>query len=99
MDLEFKGPAFTWTNKRSTSEAIFEHLNQVMATVSWLQYYTEAYLMHLARRKSDHATILLKLKGHQPKQRNFKMKSWWFGVEGFKEVWDDCWKDSMEMSW
>lgn len=99
VDLGFKVPVFTWTNKRSTSEVIFERLNQVVAIVSRLQNHTEAYVMHLPRRKSDYAAILLKLNGHQPKQNKFKMESWWFGVEGFKEVWEECWKGCMALFW
>lgn len=69
IDLGFKGPAFTWTNKRHASEAIFERLDRVVATVEWLQLHTHAYVNHLPRSHSDHAAILLQLKKKEKRQK------------------------------
>lgn len=99
MDLGFKGPAYTWTNKRSTSGAIFESLDRDVATVEWLTIHAEAYVTHLPRRKSDHAAIMLRLRVHQSRQRKFKMEPWWFGVEGFREVWEEIWQGTRNMTW
>lgn len=49
VDLGYKGPAFTWTNKQSTSRAIFKRLDRVVATTRWMQQYMHAGVHHLPR--------------------------------------------------
>lgn len=68
VDLGFKGSAYTWTNRQSTSNAIFECLDRVVATVQWSQLYPQAFVNHLPRIHSDHAPILLRTQGKQHNQ-------------------------------
>lgn len=99
IDLGFKGPAFTWTNKRNASEAIYERLDRVVATVGWLQLHAQAYANNLPRIHSDHAAIMLRLNGRLQKKRRFRMESWWFAAEGFREAWENDWRDSRDVTW
>ncbi|XP_078162805.1 uncharacterized protein LOC144557992 [Carex rostrata] len=75
IDMGFKGPAFTWTNKRSASEAIHERLDRVVATVGWLQMHSQTYVNNLPRIQSDHGAIMLRLDGRKEKKRRFRMES------------------------
>ncbi|KAJ4821091.1 Endonuclease/exonuclease/phosphatase family protein [Rhynchospora pubera] len=78
VDLGYKGPAFTWTNKRHVSEAIYQRLDRALATPQWLQNYPNAYVNHLPLIHSDHCPILLRLKPLQAVNKDFKFEHWWF---------------------
>lgn len=86
VDLGFKGPAFTWTNRPHASNAIFERLDRVVATSQWIQMFPQAYVNHLPRVHSDHAPVLLRTHEKPSKLRKFCMENWWLGTEGFQNV-------------
>ncbi|KAJ4767097.1 Endonuclease/exonuclease/phosphatase family protein [Rhynchospora pubera] len=44
IDMGYKGPAYTWTNKRGVSQAIFQRLDRVLVTSSWLHQFPNAYV-------------------------------------------------------
>ncbi|KAJ4813335.1 DNAse I-like superfamily protein [Rhynchospora pubera] len=96
IDLGFKGPAFTWTNKRYTSEPIYERLDRVLVNDDWSDMYAKAEVLHLPRIYSDHAGILLKLEGYRDRRRKeFKVEHCWLQEEGFTANCKDWWEESM----
>lgn len=99
IDLGFKGPAYTWTNKQNSSHAIYKRLDRVLANVQWTQSHPEATVHHLPRIHSDHSPILLRTRRHTRSTKKFKMESWWFMEEGFQEVWLHAWNQSESLSW
>ncbi|XP_078168461.1 uncharacterized protein LOC144562967 [Carex rostrata] len=99
VDLGFKGPAFTWTNKQNASSAIFERLDRAVATTQWNQIFTHAYVNHLPRVHSDHAAILLRT-NHKPLPKpKFRIENWWLNTTGFTEAWEGGWKEMLGLPW
>lgn len=94
LDLGFKGPAYTWTNRQSASNAIFERLDRAVATAAWSQRFRDAHVNYMPRVHSDHAAILLRMQKRQQSPRNFKIENWWLSIEGFAAAWENTWRDS-----
>lgn len=99
VDLGFKGPAFTWTNKQHASSAIFERLDRAVASAQWNQLFPHAYVNHMPRVHSDHAAILLRTNNKPLPKKNFKIENWWFNTPGFTEAWEGSWKGTCSMPW
>jgi exonuclease III len=62
IDLGYKGPAYTWTNKPHGSDAIHARLDRVLVNIEWCGAFSDAYVTHMFRKHSDHAPILLRTK-------------------------------------
>lgn len=58
VDLGFIGPCFTWCNNRSGGARVWERLDKVFATSSWIQGHPAHFVRHLARIASDHCPVL-----------------------------------------
>lgn len=99
VDLGFKGPAFTWTNRQNASSAIFERLDRAVATVQWNQIFTHAYVNHLPRIHSDHAAILLRTNQKPFPIPKFRIENWWLNTPGFMEAWAQGWRDTSGLMW
>jgi exonuclease III len=59
VDLGYKGPTYTWTNKPHSATTMHVRLDKVLAMPTWCNLYPEAYVNHIHRLHSDHAPILL----------------------------------------
>ncbi|KAJ4811748.1 Non-LTR reverse transcriptase [Rhynchospora pubera] len=92
VDVRYKGPAYTWTNKRNVSEAIYERLDRVLVTPDWLQLYPNAYVNHLPMIHSDHCPILFRIKKPPDRSNNFRIENWWMLEDDFQDKWVNDWK-------
>lgn len=99
IDMGFKGPAYTWTNKQYTSNLIFERLDRVVATVGWNNVFPHAHVNHLPRIRSDHTPILLRTNDKPLPKPKFRIENWWFNVEDFDEQCRQNWEASEGRSW
>lgn len=63
VDLGFKGPKYTWTNKRHRfrTQLIFERLDSFVANDSWIKKFPNSLFTHLPYTKSDHCPLLISL--------------------------------------
>jgi exonuclease III len=86
IDLGFKGPAFTWTNKPNSSQGMHERLDQVLATSEWCTLFSDAYVNHMFRIHSDHAPIMLRTRHNGHGNAKFRIEHWWFTREDFSEA-------------
>lgn len=59
IDLAFKGPSFTWCNKRQGVRKIEERLDRVVSNADWRLLFPEAEVRHLPRLHSDHCPVIL----------------------------------------
>lgn len=59
LDIPFHGPRFTWSNKRSDSELIMEHLDRAYASPESLEEFLLTMLRNFPIIHSDHAPIWL----------------------------------------
>lgn len=99
MDMGFKGPAYTWTNKQYTSNLIFERLDRVVATVSWNNMFPHAHVNHLPRIRSDHHPILLRTNERPLPKPNFRFENWWCNTDDFDEQCKENWLASEGRPW
>lgn len=72
-DLGYSGPAYTWTNKRFTTNPTFERLDKCLGDAEWCLAYPSTIVYHLLVLYSDHAPILAIMTPNCPKpKRRFK---------------------------
>ena len=55
VTVEFEGPKFTWTNG-----TVWQYLDRVLVNRDWSEMYVVSKVLHLARGRSDHASLLIK---------------------------------------
>jgi Reverse transcriptase (RNA-dependent DNA polymerase)/zinc-binding in reverse transcriptase/Endonuclease/Exonuclease/phosphatase family len=99
IDLGFKGPAYTWTNRPHASNAIFVRLDRIVANSAWCNLYPQAYVNHMPRAQSDHCPILLRTKNIIRQNKGFKIEHWWFSEARFADAWEGKWIASTEVGW
>ncbi|XP_062005881.1 uncharacterized protein LOC133723064 [Rosa rugosa] len=60
FDLKFRGPKFTWENKREDSgEVVRERLDRVIGNAVWLSSWPDSITHHEPRIGSDHCPLVL----------------------------------------
>ncbi|XP_075663408.1 uncharacterized protein LOC142632996 [Castanea sativa] len=99
IDLGFKGPPFTWTNKREDLANIRERLDQCMCNQEWQLLFPKAGVAHLCATNSDHSPILLDINFENEKiARPFRFEAMWTKDETSREVVDKAWQLQVEGS-
>jgi hypothetical protein len=98
IDLGYKGPAFTWTNSRYTSDPIFERLDRAIVITSWQENFSMACVNHLPMIYRDHAPILLRTNPMMQK-RGVRIEYWWLRLNGFGDECKRLWEVSQHMAW
>ena len=65
FDLGYSGLAYTWTNRRFSSNPLYERLDRCLVNADWCAAFTvtNAYNMPIMHTMSDHAPILLSTDG------------------------------------
>lgn len=59
FDLDYSGPAYTWTNKRFSSSPVFERLDRCLANAEWCTIFPNTNVFNLPIILGDHAPILV----------------------------------------
>ncbi|KAG5528201.1 hypothetical protein RHGRI_028965 [Rhododendron griersonianum] len=78
MDLEFKGPSYTWSNNQEGESNIRIRLDRALATVDWRNLFPLAQVIHETRVGSDHCPLLVMFKVHLKRVPfQFKFESKW----------------------
>ena len=101
FDLGFTGPAYTWTNRRFSSNPIFERLDRCLANAYWCASFpvTNVYNMPLIHTISDHAPILLSTDGPVRRvKRTFKFENWWLKEHDFQQYARNEWNKTIRYS-
>ncbi|CAN0912002.1 Putative ribonuclease H protein At1g65750 [Linum grandiflorum] len=88
IDLEFKGPLFTWFRRDSRFGILQQRLDRGIANIRWRHLFPEASLLHLPRTHSDHCPVLLLSGGVASVARNrpFRLEAMWFEEESFRDL-------------
>ena len=94
FNLGFSGPAYTWTNKRYSSNPVYERLDRALVNPEWCAIYPNTNVFNLPIIMSDHAPILISTYGTYKKPRqHFKFENWWLMEDDFqahaKSVWNN----------
>ncbi|XP_074270846.1 uncharacterized protein LOC141594752 [Silene latifolia] len=77
MDIPFKGPRFTWCNKREDHSVVLEQLDKGYGSWDWNDIFPNSGITHLPIQVSDHAPIifetdLITCYGRRP----YRMEAW-----------------------
>ncbi|XP_074305602.1 uncharacterized protein LOC141640820 [Silene latifolia] len=77
MDIPFKGPRFTWCNKRDDHSVVLERLDKGYGSWDWNDIFPNSGITHLPIQVSDHAPIifeteLITCNGRRP----YRMEAW-----------------------
>ncbi|OMP01255.1 reverse transcriptase [Corchorus capsularis] len=97
IDLGFKGPSFTWCNKRNGVARIQKRLDRVFSNAEWRLLFPEAEVRHLPRLHSDHCPVLLQCDPGFPlnnSNRPFRFQAMWLMVDGFYDLIGKFWAHS-----
>lgn len=92
VDLEFKGPKFTWRNNRAGNDLIMERIDMAFADSKWRELYDQAMVFVEAAIGSDHNPLILNTKFPLQKVgRPFKFESLWTTEEECRNIISDVW--------
>ena len=58
LDLDYNGPAYTWSNKWFSINPTYERLDRCLGNANWCASFTNTMVYHLPMMKTDHAPIL-----------------------------------------
>ncbi|XP_074283829.1 uncharacterized protein LOC141608367 [Silene latifolia] len=77
MDILYKGPRFTWCNKREDHSVVLERLDKGYGSWDWNDIFPNSCITHLPIQVSDHAPIIFKTdlitcNGRRP----YRMEAW-----------------------
>ncbi|KAG5537913.1 hypothetical protein RHGRI_025114 [Rhododendron griersonianum] len=99
VDLEFKGPKFTWRNNRRDDAFIMERIDMAFANADWREMHEHAMVLVEAAIGSDHNPLILNTTPTPNKVgKPFKFESFWVTDEECKRVVSDSWKHDNERS-
>ncbi|KAG5553330.1 hypothetical protein RHGRI_011260 [Rhododendron griersonianum] len=97
VDLEFKGPKFTWRNNRSTENFIMERIDMAFANAMWREIHDQAMVFVEAAIGSDHNPLILNTSVPLNKVgKPFRFESFWVTEEECKEVISGAWNQGYE---
>jgi hypothetical protein len=92
FDLGYNGPAYTWTNKRFTTNPTFECLDHCLANIEWCTQFPTADVYHLPMMRSDHAPIFMVLQSNRAKEKRlFRFENFWLAENDFKQIVKQSW--------
>ncbi|KAK9674044.1 hypothetical protein RND81_12G207200 [Saponaria officinalis] len=93
MDIGFSRETFTWWNKRSEPDDIFERLDRGIATPEWVDIFPALSLVHLDKDRSDHTLSKLcrMTRGTVRKKRRFKFEDLWVSSKNCEKVIKEAW--------
>jgi hypothetical protein len=92
FDLGFSGLAYTWTNKRFSSNLVFERLDRCLANDEWCGVFPNTNVFNLPIMFGDHAPILVSTESQfrRPKH-HFKFENWWTMEDDFQDIAKNAW--------
>ncbi|KAH7855457.1 hypothetical protein Vadar_025073 [Vaccinium darrowii] len=97
VDLESKGPRFTWRTNRSGENFIMERIDMVFPNTKWRELHDKAMVFVEPAIGSDHNPLLLNTKFPLNKVgKPFRFESYWVTVDGYKEVIVESWNHQQE---
>jgi len=85
MNLECKGCAFTWTNRRGGDEFVKKGLDTALYSMEWRVAYPNVEVMALPAIGSNHSPLVLSISPKNERRRKiFRYEAFWIEDE-------ECW--------
>lgn len=98
QDLHCLGDTYTWVNRRSTENLIFERLDHFVGTLNWRLLYQISNVSSLEIFHSDHRPICLQLKPSYQIKRATNLSADIFRFEKFWLTEEEC-GEVVELGW
>ncbi|KAH7855081.1 hypothetical protein Vadar_021032 [Vaccinium darrowii] len=96
VDLEFKGPKFTWRNRRTDEGLIMERLDMAFANSKWRETFDKALVFVENVVGSDHNPLVLNTCFALKKVgKPFRFESMWTIEEECQQVISNAWREPM----
>ncbi|XP_074315649.1 uncharacterized protein LOC141651854 [Silene latifolia] len=93
VDISYSGETFTWWNKRSEPNDIFERLDRGVASLDWLEKFPGLTLCHLERDRSDHRPLKLTrvTRGKMKRKKQYRFEDCWVSSDKCEGVIEEAW--------
>ncbi|XP_024178006.1 uncharacterized protein LOC112183925 [Rosa chinensis] len=89
IDMGYKGSCYTWSNNR-----VKERLDRAFCNCSWRSTFSDAFIQHLPKTRSDHCPIIMQLSSNNYINRNaspFRFQAMWFSHATYSDFVSDTW--------
>ncbi|XP_019189015.1 PREDICTED: uncharacterized protein LOC109183391 [Ipomoea nil] len=99
IDMGFSGPSLTWVKNGNNDNIKGARLDRAMCNLDWRIMFPEVTVTHLARLASDHAPILVQIKGKRLSRpiASFVFQAAWFTREDIRDVVDNTWDSNQNI--
>lgn len=95
-DLGFLGGKFTWCNGQWDGHTVWERLDRAVATIDWLEKFSDTRVVHLECGSLDHKPIVIFPNGIPKKcQRPWRFEHMWLGEEGCHASVESAWNQAV----
>ena len=96
IDLGYSGPAYTWTNKRFSTNPTYERLDRYLGNAEWCMAFPATTIYHFPMLRSDHAPILAVLHSNRARPKKpFCFENWWLMEQDYHTVAQQSWQRSI----
>ncbi|OMO98855.1 Endonuclease/exonuclease/phosphatase [Corchorus olitorius] len=93
LDLPGSGQTFTWTNNRDGQNCIWEKLDRVFVSSSWLIKYDQVKVHNLPVLYSDHGAIVINTNAEPSfTRRPYRFEAMWLQHPGCRQVIQQAWQ-------
>jgi hypothetical protein len=95
IDLGYSGSAYTWTNKRFSTNPTYERTDRCLGNAEWCVAFSSTTIYHLPMMRTDHAPILAVLNSTRHKtNRPFCFENWLLREQEYHTVAHQSWQRS-----
>ncbi|KAH7851099.1 hypothetical protein Vadar_007269 [Vaccinium darrowii] len=92
LDLDYKGPKFTWRNNRSGPDCIMERIDMAFANSRWRELFDQALVLVDTAIGSDHNPLILNTQAPlNIVGKSFKFESLWTTEDECREIIQEVW--------
>ncbi|KAK9756426.1 hypothetical protein RND81_01G096300 [Saponaria officinalis] len=99
LDVQAKGPKFTWTNKRDGNDRLFERLDKAYISHDLFSFYPDVGVQHFPIQFSDHAPIEINFSMNRPSgRRPYKIEAWNLELSDCIDLIQNAWKEDFRGS-
>ncbi|XP_059458354.1 uncharacterized protein LOC132187948 [Corylus avellana] len=97
-DLGYRGPKFTWSNKREDGQFIMERLDRAIANQAWMNSFQNYCVEVLANQTSNHAPIYVQLhtamRGQRRVKKRFFYEAGWGKQQSHSNIIQLVWREN-----